>query len=365
MSDVVFILGAGASRECGAPLMNDFLDTARDLWAANKVRDKEEHFQRVFHTISGLQSVHSKARLDVTNLESIFTTFELGRVIQRMPGINGVQEIDAAIASLKTVIVETLEQTMDFPLSGRTYDAPKPYGEFASLIKKLREDARPTKSISVITFNYDLAADIALYKGGMGPDYVLDTPPAHNGNPIKLLKLHGSLNWATNANQDEAQRVIPLHMANYMQWTQVDPFNDKSTIRLPVGSQLEGLMRSRLQKSVRPEPLIVPPTWNKADYHHQLSHVWAAAANELSEAESIYVIGYSLPETDSFFRNLYALGSVGKSMLRKFVVYNPAQPGGDVDMRFRALLGPGAEARYSYEVRKFSDAINHIKNGIR
>jgi hypothetical protein len=31
----------------------------------------------------------------------------------------------------------------------------------------------------------------------------------------------------------------------------------------------------------------------------------------------VFVIGYSLPETDSFFRHLYALGSVGKAPLRK------------------------------------------------
>ncbi len=31
MSQTVFILGAGASKESEAPLMNDFLDTAEDL----------------------------------------------------------------------------------------------------------------------------------------------------------------------------------------------------------------------------------------------------------------------------------------------------------------------------------------------
>jgi len=30
MSKTVFILGAGASKEAGAPLMNEFLDSARE-----------------------------------------------------------------------------------------------------------------------------------------------------------------------------------------------------------------------------------------------------------------------------------------------------------------------------------------------
>ena len=36
MSDIVFILGAGASRQAGAPLMNDFIDTAESLLRADE-----------------------------------------------------------------------------------------------------------------------------------------------------------------------------------------------------------------------------------------------------------------------------------------------------------------------------------------
>ena len=33
MAKTIFILGAGASREGGAPVMRDFLDRASDIWA--------------------------------------------------------------------------------------------------------------------------------------------------------------------------------------------------------------------------------------------------------------------------------------------------------------------------------------------
>lgn len=113
---------------------------------------------------------------------------------------------------------------------------------------------------------------------------------------------------------------------------------------------------------VEAEPVIVPPSWNKADYHAALSDVWASAAKHLSEAEHIYVIGYSLPETDSFFRHLYALGSVGSTPLRKIAVFNPDSTGA-TNMRFQALLGPGAKARYEYHTKTFEQAIDHIKTG--
>jgi hypothetical protein len=70
---------------------------------------------------------------------------------------------------------------------------------------------------------------------------------------------------------------------------------------------------------------------NKEDYCRQLQSVWARAAKELSEAQDIYAIGYSYPKSDAFFRYLYALGTVGGPVLRKFWVFNAAPDRGGVD----------------------------------
>lgn len=62
MSNIVFILGAGASQQCGAPLMSDFLDVASNLLRSNAVQEKRTEFEKVFSAIGALQSVHSKAQ---------------------------------------------------------------------------------------------------------------------------------------------------------------------------------------------------------------------------------------------------------------------------------------------------------------
>ncbi|WP_233079735.1 hypothetical protein, partial [Rheinheimera soli] len=111
MSDVVFILGAGASVDAGAPVMGDFLERAQRLLVTRKVEDKREHFERVFLAISKLQVVHSKAQLDLNNIESIFTAFELAKIIGHLPGFDSSRKISALIESFKEVIVATLEQT--------------------------------------------------------------------------------------------------------------------------------------------------------------------------------------------------------------------------------------------------------------
>lgn len=350
MSDVVFILGAGASRQADAPLMLDFLDVASDLLRTNRVSKKSE-FEKVFAAVGGLQCVHSKAQLDLNNIESIFTVLELSKTIKTMPGLFP-ENIPETIDALKVLIVQTLEEKMRFPVESGAIRAPHPYGEFAGLLKFLQQDAFPQQSVSVITFNYDVGADLAMHQAGLGPNYGLGGPEEAS-NQVALHKLHGSLNWGKDG---QTGRVIalPLTFVRNLQYF------DQQFVSLRIGTDLAVQMKRLRGQDVVSEPVIVPPSWNKSDYHGVLSDVWASAARHLSEAEHIFVIGYSLPETDSFFRHLYALGSVGSRPLRRFEVFNPDESG-DVDSRFRGLLGPGAMARYHYHPMKFDQAIRKLR----
>ena len=94
-------------------------------------------------------------------------------------------------------------------------------------------------------------------------------------------------------------------------------------------------------------PVLVPPTWNKNEYHIGLPRVWGHAARELAEAENIFVIGYSLPESDTFFRYLFALGSASDTRLKRLWVVNPDK-GGHVKGRFEAMVGRGIQSRLRF-----------------
>lgn len=354
MSDIAFILGAGASKQCGAPLMADFLDIANQLLRSRSVEDKKDHFEKVFRAIGGLQSVHSKAQLDLTNIESIFTAFEISNVLGKLPGFHP-SEIPGVIASLKEVIVKTLESTINFPTSKSYIGTPVPYEPFANLLSHLREEAFPQQTVSVITFNYDIAIDMALFKCGLGPNYGIPPDPSCH-NPVSLYKLHGSLNWAQ---LKESGTVHPLQLDKYFTKYRITGFGKRETCKIPIGSHLKEFFSKNTDLEVESEPVIVPPTWNKSDYHQALQKIWSKAAQDLSEARAIFICGYSLPETDAFFRLLYALGTVGSSPLEKIIVYNPNES--EVDKRFREMLGPGAIARYQYKQMFFNDAISDIK----
>lgn len=344
--------------------MNDFLDVADDLLKAGFVDDIiKEHFKRVFWAISQLQVVHSKAQLDLYNIESIFTVLELGKVIQKVPGHDNNDEIDRTIASLKEVIVKTLEQSMLFPIQNGVLLPPKPYQEFAKLIHYLTTDVNPRQTVSIITFNYDVAADLALANSGMGPNYGITDSSGSEGDRsrlVDLLKLHGSLNWAV---EPISKKIHPLDINSYLGIkSSVFHMSGSSSVTVDIGSILDSYFGRRKSPAicVAPEPLIVPPSWNKSDYHHALSNIWKKAAEHLGSASSIFVIGFSLPETDAFFRHLFALGCEGSTMLRRIRVFNPDKTG-TVDSRFKSLLGTAAISRYEYEPKTFEEAIPIIK----
>lgn len=335
--------------------MGEFLDVAR-----RELHGRLDKFDLVFRAIAGLQRVHSKAQLDIHNIESIFTVLELGRVIQKVPGLEP-EEIEPTIQALRELIASTIESTLRFPTLRGKLGVPPPYDNFIELIKKIQSPdgyVRRSRTASIVTFNYDIALDWALLSAGLQPNYGLPGNEIEASQSVPLLKLHGSLNWAVQ--ESPAKPIRSVNLRKYVQerrWG--DVFSDRTEyVSVSVSSNLKECFSDE-PIEVQKEPLIVPPSWNKADYHSALSDVWAAAARHLTEASQIFVIGYSLPETDAFFRHLFALGSEGGHTLERFAVFNPDETG-SVEHRFRSLLGSGALNRFKYHQCYFDAAIGEI-----
>jgi len=340
MSKIVFVLGAGASVHCGTPLMVNFLDVARDLLRSGEVDEVAQDFESVFNAIGYLKEVHSKAKIGFNNVEAVFTAFEMGKLIGKLPRIKGKKKIDSLLESLKVVIDYTLERTMKLRKIGDIY-APSTYYDFAGIIDNL---IKQNKNCSIITFNYDLGLDYSLYARKILPDYGLDDIPIENQRKVTLLKLHGSLDWGVCSNKKCKQKIIPFRQFQYTTYYPAEKYSI-----IPAVSDLKKGRQCRtcgypLEKT----PFIVPPTWNKTSFHGRIEKVWEKAANTLKDAEDIVVIGYSLPPTDWFFNYLFALGVDMTTPANGFYVYDIEK---DVFKRFKDILGQDFEQRfYPYSI---------------
>ena len=368
VSKTVFILGAGASKSAGVPVMADFLDEAELLLNARGVPDQAEHFERVLDAINMLSRVHSKAKVDVRNMESVFTAFEMALTIGRF-GDYDEQQIEALARSMRVLITATVERTLRFPHGERGMSPPHDYKRFVALLHFLMDSVRPKHTVSVITFNYDIALDFAFHNAVMPITYALPGESGAAGTP--LLKLHGSINWARC---ERCGAVEAWSMADYLGAHGYRKLPDLHEVRVLVGSKIseyphachgydadsdDAVSEPRL---IATEPVIVPPTWNKGDYHRELATVWNRAAYELSDAENIIVIGYSLPSSDQFFRYLYALGTIGSRPLKRFWVFNPDAT---VKESFDNILGVGVEGRFKFFDHRFDKAHDELKKAFQ
>ena len=361
MSKTVFILGAGASKDSGAPLMNEFLDRSRKLYSSGECGERfREDFEHVFYAISKLQRIHSKSVLDIFNIEEVFAAFEMAKLINKFPGdeFNNEADIDHLIKSLKRVIYVTL--TKSTPLTPENTDTLPPpsgsYGEFAGLIRTIME--KELKVPTIITFNYDLAIDYALFRYEFPINYCFTSSESQVGE-INLIKLHGSLNWFECKDKKSIipyeieRKKIPIsnfqryHMGEKYYFNIFDKIKDNK------------IFYKGIDYNVKLDPFIIPPTWDKSVYHQELSRVWSQAALDLSIGENIYIIGYSLPFTDSFFRYLYALGSEGIKIIERFWVFNPDEK--NIKPRFEEFIGTGIKDRFEFIPITFNQTVSCLK----
>jgi len=201
----------------------------------------------------------------------------------------------------------------------------------------------------VITTNYDLILDFLLYNRSR---YGFETDIQDSSDKLRLYKLHGSLNWYTNG-KDEIN-IIPAKefLPDSDDVGQHGPFNLNIIYTL---KKLQELNRKH-------KTTIIPPTWAKQLSNKNLKEVWKLAGHALSEADNIFVIGYSLPETDTFMRYFLALSAIGGLPLKRFWVFDPSPR---IEKKYKELLGPGARRVYKFFLCPFSVAVKYIYKYIK
>jgi len=326
--------------------MREFLDVAELIRERLEAVSLQEHFNLVFKAIAELQSVFAKSNIDIDNIEAVFAAFEMAKLFRRLGRLNDM-ELSNLTTAIKSLIVTTLEATLKCRIVDERVQPPQPYGPFAELIRDMTTTATP---VTVMTFNYDVAVDFAFYSRSISFDYCYSSMNSSAGVP--LLKLHGSLNW-TRCSHCKVIQFVPV--STCLEGKRFEILG-RTEIELPISQYLPQC--AQCGKTSNPEPLIVPPTWNKTQHYAEIANVWSLAAQKLSEADNIVVIGYSLPDTDQFFHYLYALGSVGPTRLKRFWILNPDP---NILSRFERLLGPLARERVKVDNVSFGQGISKLR----
>jgi hypothetical protein len=344
--------------------MRDFLSRAKQLHEKGAYRESGAQIQDVLDAaFKDLKPVQAKSQIAYKNVEELFSAIDMGRML----GVFGSRDpstLEELGRSIKVFIYRTIEETVRIPLNEHRIGQLEGYGMLAKLALERVKAAvgQGRDDVSFITFNYDTCLEFALVRNGVGVDYglaeaFLDPDENQYRTTLPVLKLHGSINWASCP---QCQTIVPTRVDPWRRASLIELVDQPGELRLLLGSQIAGQVH-RCGARLDPVPFLVPPTWDKATGAADLKRVWQRAARELGSASNVVVIGYSMPSTDTFFRYLFALGSNSDVHLDRFVLIN-GNSGAQHDQRFRELLGPMAADGFDPHPIVFSGAENLIRN---
>jgi len=317
----LYVLGAGCSHHAGAPLLRDFLLSAKLLREGKKYLKYKEAFDNIFKWIDSLRGASYYVELDLDNLEHIFSLAEMLKQL-------GFEKGEEYFSDLRYVVMETLDRCQ-IQWTGKRLNPDDLYYQFVKLLNEINDQRQKIAGThltfekdTIITLNYDVMLDYAMNFHSTGFEYCLTSEPPPD-NHFRILKLHGSTNWASCRECDNQLQIIPANPIP--PGHELSPSLEdhaKPIFFEMVTNVLPNTPCKKCGKEGTLEPVVIPPTWSKAVVGTPLTKVWETAVNETEKAFQIIVIGYSMPPTDTFFQYLLTLGLSLNANLHRVVVIN-------------------------------------------
>lgn len=303
--DVVFVLGAGTSYPDGVPLQHHILP----MILSNKIKEikNSEIGKEVTDFIN--DNFDYQPTTNYPSLEAVFGFLDY--FILQNESLNSNYSV-TKIYQIKEHLIKLIHYIVNY----QTEKKSKYYHYLWEAIKK------HNSNISIITLNYDTLLEQAfdfLYKNFGYIDYCTHlmnfdksdklknfrfwTNPREpiivendeNPIPIKIIKLHGSLNWkyCNCCNQTLLtpwDRKIDLDYGKFLGYTYPDNVEYEYVCPLD-GTEFQ--------------TLILPPTYLKSLNQPVFSQLVSEAGREIRATKKIVFIGYSLSDADIHIKALF------------------------------------------------------------
>ena len=308
MDKVVFFLGSGFSKSAGGLVQNDIVRTILDEKFTGEdaeLIEAREHFVAFLREELHVAGEHAGE----VELEDVLTPID--RCIGE--GLSIGRYSSRELVELREEMNGLMRAAVNYGFArGR---AEGQYVEaFAGYVNELarRRMEDGEDRVAVVTTNWDTLLDHALKRaiegGRPGRLSVVDyccyvssweakdesikpglLAVGHGGYNVKLLKLHGSMNWFQ----------CPLCQRMYVRFGE-----ETGMARAAYCRHCRRNYGLGEEASIRLQSNLLLPTFLKNLNNVQLRLVWQNAAIELSEARRVVFIGYSLPAADFEIRQM-------------------------------------------------------------
>lgn len=304
----VYVIGAGFSKGAGAPMQYEIVRDIFQIAVTNPYQFREGTVEQ-FRSFLLNTIVADIENTESIQLEDIFTPIDrciTDNIAFRDYDVNTLKKIRETIYYL-------IGKTIEIRLRGGGAQYVDIFAWHLVSQSSHRKDKNYSKTdpVTVLSTNWDILLDNALkrvirekYSNDAVVDYCCYISSydeddntikpgllklGEGGFNVKLLKLHGSLNWLH----------CPRCMRIYVSFDQKIAANMVDTVKCRHCQNNFGTDHSHYLTSN-----LIMPTFIKDLSNPQYKIIWQNAGIELSEADNIVFLGYSLPLADFEMRQL-------------------------------------------------------------
>jgi len=278
----VFILGAEASRFAGYPLGLDLWSFIRDTTTGEVMA--KQRAKAVIDAIERVLRVVPPREFDRFDLEQLFTLLDLAEAGSDVLQLSG---LDWRGVRPKLVgMITNAFQWHEYQLQARLRQKDDPVAVvlhgWASQVHE---------GDTIISFNWDLLHEAALWRREIwhfadGYGFVCGDAPSGCRSGVKMLKLHGSVNWGQRDERDCEPAIE--HKADFF----YKAHDDDRVYRRAAGQWNEGRF------------LIIPSYLKDLSSNRLRLSLWNQAFDALATAEHVTVVGFRLHPADALARQM-------------------------------------------------------------
>ena len=336
----VYVLGAGFSYDAGCPLQAQILDRIQSFDVQKLIDTSPISFDVVGHFERARTTLHRLLRSvfpaeTTPSLEDVFTLLDQTIDTQGSCGGFGWRELEICRSALNQTILFAFHSASEGVQPG----AAALYRSIAAhMVKERLRPGQAADPLAVVSLIWDSLLEDAIYwcidrlSAGrqIDIDYCCYTTPLEKTSPhtpspvqkaagvynIKLMKLHGSANWLTCPNCDRLFTGVGaegtawdlyVRARDCAECTQRPDCTEHQNRHGHDMSPEDGSSVYADSDLLRPlglQPFFISPTYVKKFANPHIQMTWHNAFLDLTEADEVVFIGYSLPEADYHVRTL-------------------------------------------------------------
>lgn len=323
-TNIVFLLGAGASYASDIPTVNGLLEKL--LQQAKRFR--RDDLEPLIDYCNSVEDINIEDVLTAAYLSNFATSDRhvvnlLDQFLFSQEGSTSDESLTANVTSVN-FIQDTLQTLFGLLTSTMISKNPNPTHH---AVRRFVENHGNT---TIVTTNYDYCMDEELLNHDYGLESTIDDSALGDyDKSVELIKMHGSINWSYCESCQNVGNFDPR---------EIKEFYEEDTISYPVIGICPECQGQR-------RPLLVPPISFKFLMFPPLIDIWYSARQALDEADYIIAVGYSFSDSDAYISKLISNAMTEQEDTTLLVANPDKEVTNELRERFSTDLGDFAKDR--------------------